>query len=143
MSARDSATSSGNMLRHRVPIRYYDDLLSITEPEVDANVDGRTVSVTFDVSGCDMSRPSENSDNCHLHRYLDTESYTNPGTEERQGGWYDSTGFDILMGAPGEHTFVLRLHKNDGADEAWEPEVLDSAPFTTTAEGDNDDSAED
>lgn len=131
------------MLRHRVPIRYYDDLLSITEPEVDANVDGRTVSVTFDVSGCDMSRPSENCDSCHPHRYLDIESYTNPGKEEREGGWYDSTGFDILMGAPGEHTFVLRLHKNDGTDEGQEPEVLDSVPLTTTAEGDDDDSAED
>jgi len=131
------------MLRHQAPIRYYDDLLSITAPETDASVDGRTVSVTFEVTGCDMSRPSENSDGCHLHRYLDTEGYTNPDTEEREVGWYESAGFDILMGAPGEHTFVLRLHKNDGTDEAWEPEVLDSVTFITTAEGDDDDSAED
>ncbi len=45
------------------------------------------------------------------------------------------------MGGPGEHTFVLRLTKNDGSDDAWEPEILDSVTFTTTAEGDDDDSA--
>ncbi len=75
--------------------------------------------------------------------YLDTEGYTNPDTEKREVGWYETAGFDVLMGTPGEHTFVLRLTKNDGTDDAWEPEILDSVTFMTTAEGDDDDSAGD
>ena len=117
--------------------------LIITSPQTGAAIEGRTVSVTFEVTGCEVSRPSEDDEGCHLHRYLDTEGYTNPDTEKREVGWYETAGFDVLMGAPGEHTFVLRLTKNDGSDDAWEPEVLDSVTFTTTAEGDDDDSAGD
>ncbi len=75
--------------------------------------------------------------------YLDTEGYTNPDTEKREVGWYETACFDVLMGTPGEHTFVLRLTKNDGTDDAWLPEILDSVTFMTTAEGDDDDSAGD
>ncbi len=116
--------------------------LLITSPDDGDAIDGRSVNVTFEVTACEVSRPSDNSDGCHLHRYLDGENYSNPDDPEANAtGWYEDEGFELLMGAPGEHTFVLRLTKNDGTDDAWEPEILDSVTFTTTAEGDDDDSA--
>jgi hypothetical protein len=45
------------------------------------------------------------------------------------------------MGTAGPHSFMLRLTRNDGSDEAWVPEILDTVNFTSTAEGDDDDSA--
>ncbi len=116
--------------------------LVITSPDEGDAIDGRTVAVTFEVTGCEVARPGDNSDGCHLHRYLDDENYSNPDDPDTNAtGWYESGGFDLIMGTAGEHSFVLRLTKNDGSDDAWEPEILDTVSFTSTAEGDDDDSA--
>jgi hypothetical protein len=92
----------------------------ITAPVEGSRVEGPTVTVSFEVDGCPITRPSANPDGCHLHRYLDGAGYSD---ETSSLGHYDPTPFQISPLADGDHQFTLVLAVNDGSDQAMEPRV--------------------
>ncbi|MEE2828030.1 MAG: Ig-like domain-containing protein [Myxococcota bacterium] len=100
------------------------EILSPTDGEV-IEGDG-SVLVTWEVIGCEVSGPQNNPEGCHLHRYVDRQGYSDDfsGT-----GWYGRVEFELLNLEEGPHELSIRLHKNDGSDGAWAPEVSQTIVF--------------
>jgi len=133
-----------------------DCTLIITAPEDGASIQVEAISVSFEVTGCEMSSPSNNPYGCHLHKVIDGPGEDDPETpDEEEGaatfykneggsggsGHYDSGTFDLTSSeapweAPvleGEHVLQLILIKNDGTDDPFDVLVEDTATFTVTA----------
>jgi hypothetical protein len=49
--------------------------LDITSPEDAAIVEGPDITVSFEITGCAVTRPSSDPEGCHLHRYIDGAPY--------------------------------------------------------------------
>ena len=100
------------------------EILSPTDGEI-VEGDG-SVLVSWEVIGCEVSAPQNNPEGCHLHRYLDREGYSDDfsGT-----GWYGRVAFELLNLEEGPHELSVRVHKNDGSDGAWAPEVVQAIAF--------------
>ncbi len=94
--------------------------LVILSPEDGETLPEGPVAVSWEVEGCEVTGPGNNPDGCHIHRYLDREGYSD---DDSGTGWYGRVDFELLDLAPGPHLIWLRLHRNDGSDGAWNPEV--------------------
>ncbi len=106
-------------------------ILIITAPTDGAVIEGEDVEITFEVTGCDITSPSADAAACHLHKYLDDQTYTD--ADGTGFGHYDSDGFTISPIDEGEHTFSLWLVANDGSDQAFTPLISDTVSFTVVA----------
>lgn len=102
--------------------------LVITAPKAGEVVKGTAVQVEFKVTGCKFTSPSDDADGCHGHRYLDKKTYAPPG--KTGPGQYEYAPIQLTPLTPGEHTFTMQLHQNDGSDAAWVPPVSASVTFT-------------
>ena len=125
-----------------------DCTLVINGPEDGTTVEGEAVTVSFTVTGCEMSSPSNNPAGCHLHKVIDGPGegeatfYKNEGGSGGSGH-YDSGTFDLTSSespweAPvleGEHVLQLILIKNDGTDDPFEVLVDDTVTFTVGTVG--------
>ncbi len=129
--ATDQATVTVNV--EEVPIL----TLIITDPEEDDVVDGPDVEITFEITGCNVSRPAADSGGCHVHRYLDGAGYEEDG--ENALGWYSSAPFTITPLAPGPHEFRLELITNIGTDDPVDPAVSDTVNFVVSDPGGDSD----
>jgi len=94
--------------------------LVILSPEAGAILPEGPVVVSWEVEGCEVTGPGNNPDGCHIHRYVDREGYSD---DDSGTGWYGRIDFELLDLAPGPHLLWLRIHRNDGSDGAWNPEV--------------------
>jgi hypothetical protein len=102
--------------------------LLITAPTEGEEVAGPEITIEFDVNGCNVSRPSADSEGCHVHKYLDGASYKD---EDSTGfGHYERASFTISPVDAGEHSFMLYLIANDGSDSPFEPLIEDTVTFT-------------
>ena len=102
--------------------------LIITSPMNQDTVTGPDLAVTFQVTGCTMSSPSNNPDGCHVHKYLDLMPWSDGNG---QGfGHYTAAGFTIPNVGLGDHTFGLTLIKNDGSDAPFAPLIEDVVSIT-------------
>jgi hypothetical protein len=99
------------------------EILSPAEAEI---VTTSPVPVSWQVDGCEVSAPGNNPGGCHLHRYVDRVLYSdaNSGPE-----WFGRVDFEVLDLEPGLHRLELRLHRNDGSDASWDPEVTHTVDF--------------
>ena len=104
-----------------------DAQVSITVPAAGEEVGGPWVRIEFSVSGCQISNPNQNSDGCHLSKWVDGEAYSDPsGGGERH---YAPTPMQVFIDSGGTHTFKAVLMRNDVPDEAYVPEVSGSVTF--------------
>ena len=55
--------------------------LTITKPADGAVLKGSSLTVKFEVSGCNFTYPSNDKGGCHAHRYLDNSAYEEPGSQ--------------------------------------------------------------
>lgn len=96
-----------------------DATLRITSPTNGEDVTD-TVTVTWEVDGCDIGTPSNLPEGCHVHRVLDGEALP----EENGGPWglYAYQSYDITDLEPGTHTLQMILIPND------KPEGFDDGP---------------
>ena len=112
------------------PLPGSDSILTITDPG-DGTLLGDTFSVSFEVSNCPMTRPSDDPEACHVHCFLDGEFLT-----ELNGGGvghYSPTPVLLFDLAPGAHNFTLQLVTNNGTDEPFVPYIEDTITFTVEA----------
>lgn len=107
--------------------------LKITAPIAAAAHKGPDVQISFAVTGCTFTNPGAAADGCHAHKYLDGKSYAD--AEGKGFGQYVYAPFSIGPLSPGKHTIELRLIKNDGSDQPFEPLIADSIAFEVTATG--------
>jgi len=101
--------------------------LEITFPVEGDNVTS-PITVTFEVTGCQVSSPGANPEGCHLHKYLNGEDYIEAG--ETSVGHYDSTPITIIVEELAIHELQLVLIYNDGNEVSYTPQVDDSVTFT-------------
>ena len=104
--------------------------LEITSPLDGAKIGPGPVTIEFKVNGCNFTGPSTDDKGCHGHKFLDGEKYKD--ADGKGFGQYQYKPFSIGKLAPGPHTFKMVLHKNDGTDAAFEPEVSDEVKFEVT-----------
>ncbi len=119
-----------------------DAAVTITAPREGETFTSQLVSVTFNVTGCEMSGPSSNPTGCHIHRLLDGQGYSEDG--ESKIGHYNANPMSMIIPTSGPHTIKLVLHRNDGTDLAFDPEISDEVNIVLdlpepTDEGDGDD----
>jgi hypothetical protein len=100
--------------------------LVITSPRNNATIMGSDVTISF-TADCAFSGPSQNRNGCHGHKYLDGSPYS---ADTGRTGHYTPAGINLTGLMPGEHTFRLALHKNDGTDDPFSPSVEASVTFT-------------
>jgi hypothetical protein len=110
--------------------------LIILTPTDDEEVSSADVEISFEVTGCDVARPSEDRAGCHIHKYLDGATYS---LDSGGYGHYTADPFTMADLAPGEHTVRLVLITNDGSDDAYEPEISDLVNFTVPIADDDGD----
>lgn len=101
--------------------------LTITQPADGAVLKGSSVTVKFEVTGCNFTYPSNDKDGCHAHRYLDNSVYAPPGA--KGPGQYVLAPIEVTPISAGKHTFLLVLTKNDGSDAPWAPSITDQVDF--------------
>ena len=101
--------------------------LVITAPEEASTVTGPDIVVSFEVVGCDVTSPGADENGCHVHKYLNGEQYTD--SDGSGFGHYTPESFTISPLEAGTHEFELVLVKNDGSDEAFQPQIDDSVTF--------------
>ena len=105
---------------HQVEVQD-DPVLTILSPEHGDVIDADTFTVSFEAPGCYFTSPSVDEEGCHGHKWVDGEKWS-----EKEGGGlghYNTSTFEIGPLTDGLHTFEFVLHKNDGTDGAWEPEI--------------------
>ena len=100
-----------------------DATVTITSPNDNETFTNQVVAVSFDVEGCEMSGPSSNPLGCHIHRFVDSVGYSEDG--ESKIGYYNSAPTSMIIPTSGTHTIKFVLHRNDGTDLAFEPEISD------------------
>ena len=101
--------------------------IEITSPADGAEEAGPSVTVAFSVSGCLVSRPSQEDEECHIHMYLDGSRYSD---EAGGPGWYQPDPRELTGIPSGEHTIQFRLATNDGSDDEFDPLIADSVTVT-------------
>ncbi len=123
---------NGNTATATVTVEVIEALgLVILSPEDgDEYALGDDVYVSFEVTGCEVTSPSNNPDGCHLHRFIDGTAYDGEASNTGRTGWYGTTDMRLVGIEAGEHVISVRLHKNDGTDGAFEPEVRDQVTIT-------------
>ena len=68
-------------------------VLTIISPEHGEVVSGDTVSVEFEITGCNFVSPAVDAEGCHGHKFLDGDKYSVPGSVAY--GHYSTLPFDI------------------------------------------------
>ena len=84
---------------------------------------GTVIDIEYDLEGCTGTVPSDARDDCHLHRWIDGEKFS-------QFGWYTVSPITDMVFEPGEHTIKIQVIKNDGSDQPFEPYIEDEVTFT-------------
>jgi hypothetical protein len=123
------ATDEGNVTVNVAP----PPTIVITSPTDNETVTGPNVSITFEVTGCLMSSPSNSPTECHVHKFLDNN--VNGWEGGGQFGHYNSSGFSVGPVTDGSHNFGLVLINNDGSDAPFEPQIMDSVDFNVGGTG--------
>ena len=101
--------------------------LKITSPADNAVLLPDQATAAFEVTGCNVSTPSQDKEGCHLHRYLDGKAWS--PKSGGGAGQYTVAVIPLTNMSKGKHTLTLRLHKNDGSDKPWQPQVIDAVKF--------------
>lgn len=119
----DTATVTINIL-----MALPDPVLTITSPTEGEVIEGDTVTIEFEVVGCNFTTPSVDSAGCHGHKYLDGEKWwASDGSAGH--GHYTTASFTVFPLTDGPHTVEFALHRNDGTDGAWIPAVSATVTF--------------
>ena len=101
--------------------------ITITSPGDGAAFEGGTFELAFEAT-CQVSSPSQNPDECHVHKILNGENWTD--AEGRELGHYTPDPIMTFPLEPGEYEITLRLHLNDGTDGPFDPEISDTITIT-------------
>jgi hypothetical protein len=102
-------------------------MLTILSPEHGAVIEDHTVTIAFEAPGCYFTSPSVEEAGCHGHKWLDGEKWAS--AEGGAVGHYSTANFELGPLTDGIHTFEFILHRNDGTDDAWDPEVTVEVSF--------------
>jgi hypothetical protein len=86
------------------------------------------IEIEFELTGCTGSYPSQNADDCHIHRWINDVKYSQ--LEPFYFGWYEPSPITDMLFEVGENTVKLQLIKNDGSDSPFYPYIEDTVTFT-------------
>ena len=101
--------------------------LKIVSPKKNDIIEGKTVEVVFEVTGCVFTHPGNDKNGCHAHTYLDGKGWVKVG--KKGIGHYVTAPVAVTPLTAGTYNFGLQLTVNDGSDSAWQPTIADSVTF--------------